>query len=140
MSRVFGGSSGVWAASAVIVGSSLRTVAGRGGVRTMARVCRGGAIAIIGSPVRIGIGRSVIGGPIARIAEIFGRPPTLAAAIAVEVRTRRRAEAAGSGTSPAVRAHSKSFFSREAMPGMVSKLPRPGKVWMWLAAPFVIWP
>jgi hypothetical protein len=104
-SRVFGGSSGVWAAIAVIVGSSLRTVAGRGGVRTMARVCRGRAIAIIG------MGPSVIGGPMAHIAEIFRRPSALVAAIAVEVRTRRRAAAAGSGTPPAaVRAHSKEFF------------------------------
>jgi hypothetical protein len=39
MPRVFARSSGVWAAIAVIVGVSLRTVAGGSGV--MARVCRG---------------------------------------------------------------------------------------------------
>jgi hypothetical protein len=73
----------------------------------MARVCRGRAIAIIGSPVRISIGPSLIGGPIARIAEIFSRPSALAAAIAVEVRMRRRAAAAGSCTpQAAVQAHS----------------------------------
>ena len=106
MTRVLHRSSGVSAAIAVILGVSLRTVAGRSRVRTMACACRGGAIAIIGSPVRIRIGPSVIGGPTARIAEI-GRPSALAAAIAVEVRTRHRAAATGSCTPPAsaVRSH-----------------------------------
>ena len=94
MPRVFDRSSGVWAAIAVIVGASLRTVAARSGVRTMARVCRGRPIAIIGSPVRISIGPCAIGGPMARIAEIVGRPSALAAAVSVEVRTRRRAATA----------------------------------------------
>ncbi len=67
----------------------------------MARVCRGGEIAVIGSPVRIGIGPSAIGGPMARIAEIVGRPSALAAAVSVEVRTRHRAATARSCTPPA---------------------------------------
>ena len=94
MPRVLDRSSNVWAAIAVIVGASLRTVAGGSEVRTMARVCRGGAFSIIGSPVPIGIGPCVIDGPMARIAEIVGRPSALAAAVSVEVRTRRRAATA----------------------------------------------
>jgi hypothetical protein len=102
-------SSGVWVAIAVIVGASLRTVAGRSGVRTMARVCRGRPIAIIRSPVRISIGPSAVGGPMARIAEIVGRPSALAAAVSVEVRTRQWAATARSCTPPAgaVRRHQK---------------------------------
>ena len=100
--RVFDNrSSNVWAAIAEIVGASLRTVAGGNGFRMMARVCRGGAFSIIGSPVRIGIGPCAIAGPMARIAEIFGRPSALAAAVSVEVRTRHRAATAGSCTPPA---------------------------------------
>jgi len=107
MPRVCDLSSGVWAAIAVIVGASLRTVAGGSGARTMARVCRGGAIAIIGLPVHIGIGPCVIGGPMARNAEIFGRPSALAAAVSFDVRSHPRAATAGSCTPPAaVRAHS----------------------------------
>ena len=112
MPRVLDRSSNVWAAIAVIVGASLRTVAGGTEVRTMARVCRGGAFSIIGSPVPIGIGPCVIDGPMARIAEIVGRPSALAAAVSVEVRTRHRAATAGSCTPPAraVRSHAKTGF------------------------------
>ena len=109
MPRDFDRSSGVWAAIAVIVGASLCTVAGRSGARTMAPVCRGGVIVVIGSPVRIGRGPSAIGGPIAHISEIVGRPSTLAAAVAVDAQSRRRAATAGSCTPPAgagaVRSH-----------------------------------
>ena len=108
MSRVFDRSSGVSAAIAVILGVSLRTVAGRSRVRTMARVCRGGAIAVIGSAVRICTGPpSAIGAPIARIAEIVGRPSALAAAVSFDVQSHYRASTAGSCTPPAgaVRSH-----------------------------------
>ena len=107
--RVLDRSSGVSAAIARILGVSLRTVAGRSRVRTMARVCRGGVIVDIESPVRIGRGPSAIGGPIAHISEIVGRPSALAAAVSVKVRTRLRAATAGSCTPPAgagaVRSH-----------------------------------
>jgi hypothetical protein len=111
MPRVFDRSSNVWAAIAVIVGTWLRTVAGGSGVRTIARVCRGGAFSIIGSPVPIGIGPCVIAGPMARIAEIVGRPSALAAAVSVEVRTHHRAATAGSCTPPAgaVRSHDQTL-------------------------------
>ncbi len=88
MPRVLDRSSGVTAAIGVvtaaigvILGVSLRTVAARSRVRTLARVCRGGAIAIIGSAVHICIGPSAIGGGIARIAEIVGRPSALTPAV-----------------------------------------------------------
>ncbi len=98
--RVLDRSSGVSAAIAVILGVSLRTVAGRSRVRTMACACRGGAIAIIGSAVRIRIGPlSAIA--IARIAAIFGRPSALAAAVSFDVRSHPRAATAGSCTPPA---------------------------------------
>ncbi len=106
--RVLDRSSGVSAAIAVILGVSLRTVAGRSRVRTMARVCRGGAIAVIGSAVRICTGPpSAIGAPIARIAEIVGRPSALAAAVSFDVQSHYRASTAGSCTPPAgaVRSH-----------------------------------
>ena len=102
MSGDFDRSSGVSAAIAVILGVSLRTVAGKSRVRTMARVCRGGAITIIGSAVRICIGLpSAIGGPIACIAEIVGRPSALTAAVSFDVRSHHRAATAGSCTPPA---------------------------------------
>ena len=95
MPRVVDRSSGVWASIAdIIVGASFRTVAGRSGVCTMARVYRGGAIAIITPPVRISIAPSAIGGPMARIAMFVGRQSALAAAVAVEVRMRHRAATA----------------------------------------------
>ena len=100
--RVLDRSSGVSAAIARIRGVSLRTVAGRSRVRTMARVCRGGAITIIGSAVRICIAPpAAIGGPIARIAAIFGQPSALAAAGSFDVRSHHRAATAGSCTPPA---------------------------------------
>ena len=86
----------------------MRTVAGRSRVRTMARVCRGGATTIIGPAVRICIGPpSAIGAPIARIAEIVGRPSALAAAVSFDVRPHHRAATAGGCTPPAgaVRSH-----------------------------------
>jgi hypothetical protein len=84
MPRVLDRSSDAWAAIAVIVGVSLCTVAGRRGVCPMACACRGKAIAIVGSPVHMRIGSSAIGGPIACIAEIVGRPSALAAAVSVD--------------------------------------------------------
>ena len=108
MPRVVDRSSGVWASIAdIIVGASFRTVAGRSGVCTMARVYRGGAIAIITPPVRISIAPSAIGGPLARIAMFVGRQSALAAAVAVEVRMRHRAATSGSCTprAGAVRSH-----------------------------------
>jgi hypothetical protein len=106
--RVLDRSSGVSAAIARILGVSLRTVAGRSRVRTMARVCRGGAITIIGPAVRVCIGPpAAIGAPIARIAEIVGRPSALAAAVSSDVRPHHRAATAGGCTPPAgaVRSH-----------------------------------
>jgi hypothetical protein len=91
MPRVLDRASGVWAAIAVMLGVSLRTVVGRG-VRTMARLCRAGAIAIIAPAARC----SAISGPIARIAQIVGRPSALAAA--VDVQPHHRATTAGSCT------------------------------------------
>ena len=84
--RILDRSSGVSAAIAVILGVSLRTVAGRSRVRTMALVCRGGAIAVIGSAVR---------------------PSALAAAVSFDVQSHHRAATAGSCTPPAgaVRSH-----------------------------------
>ena len=108
MPRVVDRSSGVWASIAdIIVGASFRTVAGRSGVCTMARVYRGGAIASITPPVRISIAPSAIGGPLARIAMFVGRQSALAAAVAVEVRMRHRAATSGSCTprAGAVRSH-----------------------------------
>ena len=102
MPRVVDRSSGVWASIAdIIVGASFRTVAGRSGVRTMARLCRGGVIVVIGSTVRIGRCPSAIGGPIAHSSEIVGRPSALGAAVAVDAQSRRRAATAGSCTPPA---------------------------------------
>jgi len=111
--RVLDRSSGVSAAIAVILGVSLRTVAGRSRARKMARAFRGGAIAIIGSTVRICIGPpSAIGGPIARIAEFFGRPSALATAVSFDVQSHHRAATAGSCTPPAgaVRSHTTKSY------------------------------
>ena len=88
-------------------GATKRTT-GRSRARTMALVCRGGAITIIGPAVRICIGPpSAIGAPIARIAEIVGRPSALAAAVSFDVRPHHRAATAGGCTPPAgaVRSH-----------------------------------
>ena len=110
MPRILDRSSGVSAAIAVILGVSLRTVAGRSRVRTMACASRDGAIAIIGTAVGIRIAPpAAIGGPIARIAAIFGQPSALAAAGSFDVRSHHRAATAGSCTPPAgagaVRSH-----------------------------------
>ena len=119
MPRDFDRSSGVWAAIAVIVGASLCSVAGRSGVRTMARLCRGGVIVVIGSPVRIGRCPSAIGGPIAHSSEIVGRPSALGAAVAVDAQSRRRAATAGSCTPPAgagaVRSHQRQARCGESL-------------------------
>ena len=85
----------------------------------MARLCRGGVIVVIGSPVRIGRGPSAIGGPIAHSSEIVGRPSALGAAVAVDAQSRRRATTAGSCTPPAgagaVRSHQRQARCGESL-------------------------
>ena len=85
----------------------------------MSPVCRGGVIVVIGSPVRIGRGPSAIGGPIAHISEIVGRPSALGAAVAVDAQSRRRAATAGSCTPPAgagaVRSHQRQARCGESL-------------------------
>ena len=90
----FDDSSGVWAAIAVIVASSMCTFECGRVMRTMVGMCAERGLAMIGSAVRISVGTSTIGGPMAPVAEIVdttrGRPSALAAAAAIKVRWSRR--------------------------------------------------